>query len=319
MIYSYSTLVSHESVRKWDRVAISATGFMTDLYTQVTDSGETDEFERWFCREFEDPAEGAIERATSGRPLAREHWRRLVRFMVAQDCRTLKNLSEKLPRWREEIPLLIGETLERIPDELKAAKQSSQRSQRETIGSARLFPLRVRTGPSDDPAMATLELKTVVGRQMWLWHIEHTRTNTLRKLPRHKWTILKAPEGIGWFTTDDPVVKLKHLTNRGYNFDGGWGLDGTEIFMPLDPKHLLYTVIGGRPPLRDTELSTSSAQEIRRLIAQHAFRNIYYSSPDAGVPRLHPRKVDMEIFRSEREQLKNWHQDQSAAERELRM
>lgn len=37
-------------------------------------------------------------------------------------------------------------------------------------------------------------------------------------------------------------------------------MGGIQLFIPLSPKHLLYTQVGGRPPVRGTVLSHEEAQ-----------------------------------------------------------
>ena len=43
---------------------------------------------------------------------------------------------------------------------------------------------------------------------MWFYTMKHVLTDTLKVLHGHNWVILKAPAGLGWFTSDDPVICL---------------------------------------------------------------------------------------------------------------
>lgn len=125
------------------------------------------------------------------------------------------------------------------------------------------------------------------------------------------------PDELTWFTTDDPVVRLNYYGDGRYDFKGGWGNPGTEIFLPLDPRHLLYTKVGERPPRRGWVVPRAEAEMIRRFIAEHAHRFIFAASPDAEVPKLRPRIVDLALLRDEDEQWRRWQGDQTNAEREL--
>jgi hypothetical protein len=144
-----------------------------------------------------------------------------------------------------------------------------------------------------------------------------TDSDSVKALLDHRWSILCAPDDLNWFSSDDPVVRLNYHSEDKYNFDGGWGSKGTEIFLPLSPRHLLYTRIGYRPPERGFVLPRVAAEFIRRAIAEHAHRNIFSNLPNEDIPKLRPRHVDAEIFRKEREGWRKWHEDQTKAEEEL--
>jgi len=107
-----------------------------------------------------------------------------------------------------------------------------------------------------------------------------------------------------------------HNTTR-YDFGGGWGSKGTEIFMPISPNHLLYTQVGVRPPLRGTQFSPAQAEIIRRCIAEHAHRLILASKPDANIVSLRPRTVNADLVKHENAQWAKWHEEQTEAERKL--
>ena len=125
------------------------------------------------------------------------------------------------------------------------------------------------------------------------------------------------PDDLSWFTSDDPVVRLNYYGNGTYDFKGGWGNPGTEIFLPLSPRHLLYTKVGAYPPRRGSIVPCAKADMIRRFIAEHAHRFIFAASADIEVPGLRPRIVDAALLRDEREQWSRWNEDQTSAERSL--
>jgi hypothetical protein len=142
-------------------------------------------------------------------------------------------------------------------------------------------------------------------------------SESVKALLDHKWTVLRAPDDLNWFSSDDPVVRLNYHSEGEYDFGGGWGRKGTEIFLPLSPRHLLYTRIGYRPPERGFVLPRTAAGFIRRAIAEHAYRNIFSNLPNEDIPELRPRHEDAEIFGKEREGWRKWHEDQTKAEEEL--
>jgi len=140
---------------------------------------------------------------------------------------------------------------------------------------------------------------------------------TLNVLLTHSWGILKPPDDLLWFTSDDPVVKLNYYNESKCDFGGGWGNPGSEIMLPLSPRHLLFTHIGAPASPNGTILPRRKAKFIRRFIAEHAHRMIFASTEDPQVRKLRPRMVNLEQVRFESEQWANWHRGQSEAEREF--
>ena len=118
-------------------------------------------------------------------------------------------------------------------------------------------------------------------------------------------------------SSDDPVVRLNFYSHGKYDFGGGWGNKGTEIFMPIGPNHLLYTQVGSRPPQRGTQFSSEQAEIILRCIAEHAHRFIFASKSEANVVSLRPRAVSAELLKDEDAQWSKWHEEQTEAERKL--
>jgi len=166
-------------------------------------------------------------------------------------------------------------------------------------------------------AIGKLKGETISGRGLWLFGIRHLLTQTASVLIKHQWTILKPPADINWFTSDDPVIRLNYYNHDKYDFSGGWGKPGTEILLPLSPRHLLYTQVGKRPPRRGDILSRERTEMMRRFIAEHAHRMIFAKETDNDVPKLRPRIVNSQQFKDEEEQWRNWHEQQTAAEKEL--
>lgn len=169
--------------------------------------------------------------------------------------------------------------------------------------------------PGEEQGM--LGIETVVGRGLWLFSLKQLLTRTVNALMAHKWTILRSPEGIEWLTSDDPVVRLNYHNPTKYDFGGGWGSVGTEIFLPLSPRHLLYTKIGTKPPQRGTVVSTEPAGWLQRFTIEHAHRFIIAKEENESVSKIRPRIVDPAAFKTEKEQWKRWHEEQTVAERNL--
>ncbi len=147
--------------------------------------------------------------------------------------------------------------------------------------------------------------------------MRHLLTSTLNRLSDHRWTILSAEDDLLWFTTDDPVVRLNFRSPSDYDFKGGWAVPKTNIFLPLSPKHLLFTQVGEKTYQRGEVLPRHMAIMLRRMIAEHAHRYIFSPCKDPAVPHYRPRVVDAEAIKNEQEEWRRWHEEQSVAEREL--
>jgi len=316
-LYRYRTLVSNPHVPTWKRVHVSGVGYQTHLYTRIVLGAETDDVERWLEREFDTPATAPIRKAIEDERLTKADWQTLIRFVAAQIVRTPAFLAENLPLWNQMMPTVLNEVLQDLRRELERARQSGGRLPLTNVPNTEYLPLRVKRQPDGDSVK--ISVHTVVGRGVWLHSMKYllTDSDSVKALLDHRWSILCAPDDLNWFSSDDPVVRLNYHSEDKYDFDGGWGSKGTEIFLPLSPRHLLYTRIGYRPPERGFVLPRVAAEFIRRAIAEHAHRNMFSNLPNEDIPKLRPRHVDAEIFRKEREGWRKWHEDQTKAEEEL--
>ena len=316
-IHRYDLLVPHARYPIWTEKPLDRVASADDLYTSIKDGREDDAHEKWLNSEFETPAEDAIQRAVSGQQMTKDHWYRLIRFIAAQDVRTPVRLLEELKRWKADGPRMMEETLHELVEHLKSAKEGSIEPAKKGLRQAD-FPVRVHIRPSEDDAeMAEVRVEAIAGRGVWLWGQRHLLNGVAKHLHEHQWTILVAPEGITWPATDNPVVRLNFHKEGKYDFGGGWGSEGTEIFMPIDPIHLVYTKIGEKRMQRGTVLAREHASRIRGLICEHAFRHIFSPCEDSNIVELRPRRVDLEKYRQEKAEWEKWSAEQFEAEAQL--
>jgi hypothetical protein len=316
-VWAYRLLVSHENVPVWKPSSIRGVAYHSYLYTRIAAGLESDEIEQWLEREYETPEEEVLQKATSDGQLTPSDWRVLVRFLAAQDVRTPARLVEFLQRWYGSLQTLLEETMQKSVQKLEAMKARGEEIPMGQSPLVEYFPLRITTEIQPGQEFGTIRAETVLGRGLWLFSIKHLLTRTADILHQHRWTILLAPEGVKWFTSDDPVIRLNYQDSEHYDFGGGWGREGTDIFMPLSPRHLLFTQVGKRPPQRGTQLSLDKAKMILRFIAEHAHRFIFADEQDPNVPILRPRTVSSDLLRNETAQWLRWHEEQTVAERNL--
>lgn len=317
-VWVYRVLVAHTKVPLWDEKSIRGIAYHEHLYTRLVAGSASDEIEQWLDREYETPAAEVLRKVVSDRHLEISDWRVLIRFLAAQDVRTPARLVEFLQRWYESFPDFFQNTLQKSVEKLESMKN---RGEEICIAApyplADYFPLHVTTEIQSGKEFGSIKAESVVGRALWLFSIKHLLTKAAEVLHKHRWTIITPPKGVEWFTSDDPVVRLNFHNPSKYDFGGGWGSKGTEIFMPIGPNHLLYTQVGARPPRRGTQFSTEQSEIIRRCIAEHAHRFVFASKPDVNMARLRQRTVNAELVKEENEQWSKWHEEQIEAERKL--
>ncbi len=315
LISTYRLLVPNENVPLWKKQSLKGIAFHQHLYTYLLGQEETDEIERWLDREFESPAQEAIRRVVQEERMEAEHWRRLVRFAVALDVRTPARLKQFIGRQNETLPALMDKTLQRSAQKLEAAVARNEPIPRrvEVDDAFSIFKISIETR-SDGSKQAKAE--TTVGRRLWVWQMKHLLTKTLGRLPMQKWTILHAPAGMSWPTSDNPLIRLNFQDSRNYDFGGGWGVKNGEILLPLSPKHLLYTCIGNKVWPRGTTLDAMTAQMMRKIIIEHADRYVF-SRDHSDVHLIRPRLICTSTYKNEQAFWERWHQEQCRAEREL--
>lgn len=313
-IQAYRLLVPHHSCPLWKRHSLKGIAQHQHLYTQVVGGKETDEFERWLDANFEAPAEEALSLAVNDLPLKPAHYQALIRFAVAQSVRTPAGLRDFLRRQQSALPTLLQKTVDDAVAKLEA-EHSVQTQHSVHPSTATSFPLKVSIVPNSSGG-GTLEAKTVVGRGLWIWSLKQLLTSTVNKVPRRGWSILRAPPGITWPTSDNPLIRLSFITPNNYSFGGGWGVPKADIFLPLGPCHLLHLCVGQRSYVRGHVVDISTADLFRRIIIEHADRYVF-AQKEQDIHDVRERLVCAATHKAERDAWQNWHAEQSAAERDL--
>lgn len=316
-ISAYRLLVSHQNVPLWTRPSIEYTASHDYLYAQTAFGPWDDSLEKWLCDEFEAPAKEALNKALLNAPLTSSDWQRLICFLAAQDVRTPAQLIEGQRRWEKQLPELMESVLKDVVRHLENGTLTKAVS---TAGQPPLeeaFPMRVIKKITEGSDDAHIGIETLAGRSLWLYSIRHLLKTTVNALLKNKWTILRAPPGLQWITSDAPVVKLNYNNLKQYDLKGGWGNKGSEIFMPLSPSHLMYTQVGHRPPERYSVVNLWMANMLQRFSAENAYRHIFSVEPNRAIEKLRPRIVNLDAYQNEERQWKKWHESNVQAEQSL--
>ena len=316
-VWAYRLLVSNENVPEWQHRSMDKTAFLRDLYTEIENGEEIDEFEKWLEFEFENPVQKSIRKVLKDNPLSSRDWELLASFLGAQDMRTPQSYLESTERWERTLPDLMQKTLDnsvrKLEDE-EFRKSIEVSSNDESSLFNGVLEINVVKSSETENGQGYIQAEITTGRKLWLQSQRLVLTETIKALKEHKWCIVRPARGFQWFTSDNPVVKLNDYGNGSYDLKGGWGRKGGNIFMPLSPRHLLFTQIGYDLPDRLT-LTSEQTNQFQRLIAEGAFRWLFAREPLSFIGKIRPRHVDPEAFKDEEEQWGNWHEIQKQAEK----
>lgn len=318
-ILSYRLLVPHQKVPLWKAHPLKGIAFHQHLYTYTQGDKVTDEFERWLDSEFESPAAEAIQRVVQEQRLSRNDWRRLISFALCQDLRTPAHMRQFLERLQRMLPEMIDQTIERSITRLRnAAVHGTPLESNPKALKPSSFddcPFRLTSIPEPD-GTHTLKAEAVVGRRTWLWQMRMLLTETIQKIEPKGWTVLHAPPGMTWPTSDNPLIRVGVCDDGSYKFGTGWKSDKADLLLPISPKHLLHCTVGQRPAVRGSVVDRRLAQTIRRMIVQHADQYVF-SVDAADIAELRPRVVDSQRYAEELRGWKNWGREQDQVERKF--
>ena len=312
-ILTYRLLVPHEKCEHWKPHSPKGIAKHQHLYTYFSGSKDSDEIERWLDREFERPASVSIAKVVNETQLSVKDWNNLFRFAVAQSIRTPAGMQSFMKRQNETLEAFLSESMEGSVAKVEAALASGIKLEpASAVDPYSKLPLKLHR-VKDEDGLEGIEARVLNGRKFWIWQLEHILKNTIHRMPTHRWTILHAPTGVTWPTTDNPFTRLGVGANGELSLEGGWGVQGTRLFLPLSPKHLLFACVGQRPPPRGSTVSLSDAAFFRTMIINGANRYIF-ATDTQDIVEFRPRTVSREQFDAEAKLWADWHASQSEEE-----
>ena len=151
------------------------------------------------------------------------------------------------------------------------------------------------------------------GHRLWIAAMRHLLTGIANRLCGYRWSIALPHGDAECPLTDHPVLRLNYNSPSQYDFEGGWGSPGTEIMMPVSPKHLLYVQVGRKHSNRLT-FSSNQTHLVQRFLVERAHRWVFASQPEEWISKARPRHVDLEFFAAEEKEWDEFHPDQMRAE-----
>ena len=317
-LHTYSLLVPDSRIPVWSLRPIKSLAMHRDLYTVVEDGRDSDETEKWFAREVEQPGLEASERLINGRKLSRDEWHAVIRLYALQEMRTPQSFVEQMQRWDKTLPEILNHTLKEGVTELQRARAEGRPvTAKPLAGNAFAGAFNVKVKRSDEPdGDATLSASGVVGRRLWIAGIRHVLgSKPMERLLRHQWRVLTPAPGYEWPLTDHPALRLGYRSADDYSFSGGCGRRNADLMMPLSPYHLLHVQVG-KASRGFHPLSEEQTTRMRSFLLKRADRLVFSTESKEWIPRERPRVVDRAQFESEREAWQRWHPEQSLVESE---
>lgn len=309
-IHQYKNLVQHENVPIWKAFSPKAIGYAKHLYVDTKSGNANDDFENWFDLQFEYPAENAISKVLKNIKLTKSDYVKLTNFLALQDLRTPKRFLEYLQRTSNSA---LDEIVQNVVKDIPSSISANYRSDFNTRFHDEL-PLKILLKKDTDGFV--VQASFLPGRASWLWSIKQLLTGVAADLHKNSWTILHPADGHYWLTSDNPVLKLYYNDDLNYHFNGGWRSIGSEIILPLGPRHLLYTKVGVSPPiLRSTKLGIEETTNINQLIAKNSHRFVIAIEPFEQIQHYRPRTIDSNKIQREKTEWENFNNDQILAEK----
>ncbi|MEN8905261.1 MAG: DUF4238 domain-containing protein [Clostridiales bacterium] len=319
-IWIYRTLVSHSKVKYWENKSIKGNGYYSYLYACTSNGMASDEIEDWLNVHFENPAVNTFRKVTDENinlrniKLKKGEWQSLIKLCAAQLVRTPANFINSMEYYQRIFPKITKTALNKLIIKLKSDSSQSM-LKGETEKTLRNLPIKVNLEKASRDNFTRITVNTKIGRAYWLSGIKYLLENTIKVLLNYNWRLLKVHEDIELFTSDNPAMCINYYEKNNYDFKGGWGNKNSEIIFPLSPKIILYTKVGESRKSHE-ELSYTLSCEINKMIAEHAFREIYAKDKVYNIQSVRKRIIDSEKFKQELDWWKSWHTNQGKIENE---
>jgi len=316
-LWQYRLLVSNENVPLWKNTSIKEVGYHTDLYSGILNGKETDEIERFFQKEIEEPVRPVLDKIENRENLTKSNLEIIVRFLAAQYVRTPARYFRHKPIYDYLIPTLLETNLRNTIRKAESALQHNLPISSSAKGS-KWFPYRTETVKSLEQGKKLVYFEVLCDRQIWFLEMEKILNDTYKCLLDHRWTFVEAATGVTFYTSDDSVLSVRNDGNGEIMGDGAWSRAGTNIIFPLSPRFLMYTEVGSEEDDSIMQKEPLFSFLFQRYIIRHAFRSIYSIRQSPLISQCRERIVDEAQFNKERNEMANWHKIQTEAEMQFK-
>ena len=241
------------------------------LYSpEVGDNPKDDTYEKFLAEHIEGPAAPALERLASGEEISPEERERIALFIAFQELR--------VPRVRDAVIKMITEVGKGILD-ISVEHPDYMKKTFEKMGK-----------PISDEGLSKLieawksgGLKVEATKTAWL-QAASVAPEIAAMLTRMPWTVLEAPIGVEFLTSDTPIVKVVTDPTVPPMLAGGWLSPSAESTFALDPQRILAIKPDGKEGRFGVRKSW--CKDVNTRLISQARRFVVSSSRDDYVERI---------------------------------
>ena len=276
LIWTYNLLVPSDRVYTWREESTRSISKAYDFYTTIEDGKEIDKLEKVFGARYEAPAGIPMKKAIRGEELTKEEFEKIIDYVGAQIFRTLaymeKHKLSNINQINKEINKILG-------------IKNNSGTERELNDRVLRLINEVSEGNGIEEAY-----EITLGKAYNIFRLRNI-LRTLDKIRAYDWKIVDVDPEVYLPTSDDPVILLNYGNQNNYDFKGKIDHVGTQIIMPLSPNKIIYTRVGKINKAPDI-LTKKQSEFIKKLIIEHAYRQIYSIVPDNEITSLRKVKID---------------------------
>ena len=316
-IWDYRVIVASEHERHWITTSLKNAATWDDLYTQHTDGMDNDAIEDHLCKEYEIPAATILRKLDCEHSLSASELTILADFWFIQHLRTPAYLRKNANEFEGIFEPVAKRTIESVNKQLMGDDRRviTNRSSLE-IAESPFPPQPIEVELDRDPHEVTV--RTTVGRNGYLAAVGSLLNGPVRDYLRNcSWSIIRAPNGSHFYTSDNPAVAFGLRSDGSVTTDGlGLGQHGVNLVLPLDTDRVLFTQVGSLSLGYPSTFTKTQVGYINEAICKSAFRHIYSKEKDDSARRIRPRVVDANLVNDEKDFRNCWNTDQAALERE---
>ncbi len=316
-IWNYELLVPNSKFPEWKLSPIINKAYRKYLYISTIAGKENDDLEDWFNQEIETPASKVISKVVNNSRISKSDWGILIKFFALQYVRTPAYYIKIRSKLKEIMPYLrntsFRESIQKI-ESREAYSKKDYEIKSKLLSTPIHLPFKVTKNVDKNKDLLELQAEILQSRETWIFQIRRALINTFEILNQHRWTILCPPENMSFVTSDNPVIQLNCNDYNDYNLSGAWGSKGTDLILPLSPKHLLYTQVGKKVPPKGTKLPLHQFKLLQKIIAESAHRTIFADQENIEINKFRKREVNLEKYNHERQEWIKWHEEQTIAE-----
>lgn len=306
----YRLLVPSTAELGWRRESIGYSAYVDHLYTRGAVGEESHEVERWFAEDIEGPALDPLNRLRANGRLSDEAWTRLLRYVIALDLRTPSAFAQ----YAEVVTSATQVALTGVMDALARGLKRPWLRPRPRPHAPAPAEISVRIERTEQAGVAKVTSTVVASRRGWLGQLQRQVDKLLPVAQGHRWSLVEPSSSEGWPTSDHPVVRLAYFSPENFHYNAGWNTKGADIIVPLSPRVLLLAEVGRNDlPVRFTADHYLN-WFFKRVIVGRAPRYVYADRPHELVKRMRGQLVDLERYKAERRQRRDWHQSNAAWE-----